>query len=157
MAVSKPILDEAGLIACMAYIDLNPVRANMTDSIENSKYTSIFKRIKQKRNYGLCPMSDELSEKSKDIGKSFVPCNKDDYIELVRETGKIIREDKKGYIKESAILDKLKINKSLWAVLVKSFNSLFKSYAGRVSSLNSLISNNISKRRVDVKNAACFF
>ena len=92
--VSKPILDEAGLIACMAYIDLNPVRANMTDSIENSKYTSIFKRIKQKRNYGLCPMSDELSQKSKDIGKSFVPCNKDDYIKLVRETSKIIREDK---------------------------------------------------------------
>ena len=48
MTVSKPILDEAGLIACMAYIDLNPVRANMTDSIEDSKYTSIVKRIKQK-------------------------------------------------------------------------------------------------------------
>ena len=77
--------------------------------------------------------------------------------ELVRETGKIIREDKKGYIKESEILDKMKVNKSLWAVLIKSFNSLFKSCAGRVSSLNSLITNNICKRRVGVKNAACFF
>lgn len=141
----------------MAYIDLNPVRANMTNSIEDSKYTSIVKRIKQKRNYRLCPMSDEISQQNKDKGKSFVPCNKDDYIELVRETGKIIREDKKGYIKESEILDKMKVNKSLWAVLIKSFNSLFKSCAGRVSSLNSLITNNIYKRRVGVKNAACFF
>ena len=70
MTVSKPILDEAGLIACMAYIDLNPVRANMTDSIEDSKYTSIVKRIKQKRNYGLCPMSDELSQKHKDCNRA---------------------------------------------------------------------------------------
>ena len=45
----------------------------------------------------------------------------------------------------------------MWAKLIQSFNSLFKSYAGRASSINKLIENSACKRRVDIKNAAYFF
>ena len=41
---SGAILDEPALIASMAYVDLNPVRAKITDSIKNSENTSIFER-----------------------------------------------------------------------------------------------------------------
>ena len=43
------VLDEAGLLACMAYVDLNPVRAKTEVSPEDSRYTSGFDRIKARR------------------------------------------------------------------------------------------------------------
>ncbi len=40
------ILDEAALLACAAYVDLNPIRAAMAETLEGSQYTSVQKRIR---------------------------------------------------------------------------------------------------------------
>ena len=40
-----PILDVDALTACMAYVDLNPVRAGLTDSPATSPFTSVFERL----------------------------------------------------------------------------------------------------------------
>ena len=39
------ILDEAMLLACSAYVDLNPIRAAMAETIEQSDFTSAQRRI----------------------------------------------------------------------------------------------------------------
>ena len=39
------ILDEAGLLACAAYVDLNPIRAAMAQTLVESDYTSAQRRI----------------------------------------------------------------------------------------------------------------
>ena len=44
---SQALLNELALIACMSYVDLNPIRANICDSLEDSEYTSIKQRIEQ--------------------------------------------------------------------------------------------------------------
>ena len=44
---SQALLDEAVLAACMAYVDLNLIRAKMADSLKESDFTSIQERIKQ--------------------------------------------------------------------------------------------------------------
>jgi hypothetical protein len=40
------IVDEAGLLACAMYVDLNPVRAAMTDSPEKAIHTSAYDRMR---------------------------------------------------------------------------------------------------------------
>ena len=42
---SQAILDEQGLLTCMAYVDLNPVRAKLAQTLEASDFTSIQERL----------------------------------------------------------------------------------------------------------------
>ena len=42
---AQRIIDEAGLLACSMYVDLNPVRAAMADSPDDSVQTSAYDRI----------------------------------------------------------------------------------------------------------------
>ncbi|QDT02631.1 hypothetical protein K227x_10090 [Rubripirellula lacrimiformis] len=42
---AQVLLDEASLLACAAYVDLNPVRAAIAETPESSKYTGVKERI----------------------------------------------------------------------------------------------------------------
>ena len=46
---SQLLEDEGAVLACMAYVDLNPVRAKMATCLEESRLTSVHDRICAKR------------------------------------------------------------------------------------------------------------
>ncbi len=39
------LLDEAAILACAAYVDLNPIRAALAETIEDSRFTSAYRRV----------------------------------------------------------------------------------------------------------------
>lgn len=100
---SQALLDERALIACMAYVDLNPVRAKMAATPEQSDYTSVTARIRNPDDNGLVPFA-QLGGDS-----SGVPFSFEEYLKLVDWAGRHMRSGKRGAISRQApaILDRL--------------------------------------------------
>ena len=75
----------------MAYVDLNPIRAGMAETPEQSDYTSIQERIQNPTAALLTPFSNE--------GKNHtVPFAYVDYLQLVDWSGRAICAGKAGFI-----------------------------------------------------------
>lgn len=89
---SQALLDERALLACMAYVDLNPIRAAMANTPEQSAFTSVQERIANPQTTRLMAFSNKLDDEDR------IPYPLKDYLELVDWSGRAIRSDKKGYI-----------------------------------------------------------
>lgn len=44
---SRALLDDTAVLSCMAYVDLNPVRAEIADTLQSSDFTSIKERLQK--------------------------------------------------------------------------------------------------------------
>lgn len=119
---SQALLDEKALLGCMAYVDLNPVRADMAATPEMSDYTSIQQRSRAVLNGPstantpkLLPLVDAEHIESDD-SSTICRMRLMDYLELVDATGKALRSDKRGVIDGSAagILDRLGVDQRIW-------------------------------------------
>jgi REP element-mobilizing transposase RayT len=101
---SQALLDARAVLACMAYVDLNPIRAAMARTPENSDYTSIQERILHPKDTSLRPFAEQ-----DDDG---IPFNLKDYLELVDWGGREVKRHKPGYIPAHAppILARLRMN-----------------------------------------------
>jgi REP element-mobilizing transposase RayT len=136
---SQALLDEKALLACMAYVDLNPIRAKMARTPEHSDHTSVKKRYKkavktadpnppEQQVKGLLPFTGYPNN---DLKKG-LPVPLTHYLELVDWTGRIVREDKRGAISTTfpPILDRLNLDQQEWIRLSQSFEKSYKTFAG---------------------------
>ncbi|MES9864936.1 MAG: transposase [Candidatus Thiodiazotropha sp. LLP2] len=144
---SQALLDEKALAACMAYVDLNPVRAGIADTPEQSEHTSIKARTRKlKQNpddsgepetpSGLFPF---IGDPRQDMPKG-LPFRLKDYLELVDWTGRAILENKRGFIAENqpSILERLQIDTKHWLYMTQNFESRFKGLVGMSYSLKAV-------------------
>ncbi|MFI2810772.1 transposase [Microbulbifer sp. JSM ZJ756] len=136
---SQALLDERALAACMAYVDLNPIRARMANTPESSAHTSVKQRITAARD-GIQP--EELmpfAGNPQDPMPAGIPFRLQDYIELVDWSGRCLREGKRGAIDSELppILERLQIDPRHWLYLNRHFESRFKSLVGSAHAVRS--------------------
>ncbi|MGS2720738.1 transposase [Paraglaciecola aestuariivivens] len=129
---SQALLDESAVLACMAYVDLNPIRAKMEKSPETSKHTSIQQRIhaliKGEQPTNLMRfVGNHRPHMPKGIAYNLI-----DYCELVDRTGRCIQKGQAGYIEQqqSPILERLGINAEQWLTLTTEFEQHFHTAVG---------------------------
>ena len=143
---SQALLDEAALAACMAYVDLNPIRACMAKTPEDSEHTSIKLRAEKAQ---AAHSPNHLHQQPKellpfagnprqDMPKG-ITMKLTDYLKLVDATGRIIRDDKRGYISDESakILERLGLDEDRWLSMTQNFENTFSTFAGNEEKLRS--------------------
>ena len=151
---SQALLDETAVLACMAYVDLNPIRAKIAKTPATSDFTSIQRRIKAamkgEQPTSLLPF---VGSERKDMAKGLM-FNAKDYLQLVDDTGRIIRSDKRGSISENSqhLLDRLNIPQENWLKITSEFTKLFKGAVGTLQELDAYCAHSERKRRQGAAN-----
>ena len=131
----------------MAYVDLNPIRATMA---KTSDYTSVQERINP--SFDLSEATKENSDINTHHFSRFtlkplapfdgnissnpqngIPFSFKDYLILVDTTGRIIRDDKRGFIPNTfePILKRLNIDTNEWINNTQEFEKIYQRAFGR--------------------------
>jgi hypothetical protein len=122
----------------MAYVELNPVRAGVVQTPEESECCSITERIDQLTEHHNTNKSNDSSHLLPFVGyprqdsPKGIPMRLQDYLALIDWTGRAIRNDKKGYIEPHLppILERLAIDTKHWLYITQNFESKFKGLVG---------------------------
>ncbi len=136
---SQALLDEAALMTCMAYVDLNPIRANMAKTPEMSKHTSIRERIRQ--HLGKSHQADNILVMDGDNANSQgIPFCFNEYLKLIDWSGRAIRTNKSGSIPPnlSPILKRLHLEPETWMSQVNHFGKRYFRVAGSANKIKTL-------------------
>jgi REP element-mobilizing transposase RayT len=139
---SQALLDEAGLLTAMAYVDLNPIRAGIASTPEEAEFTSIYERIKEwrsaksrsatHRRLKLLPFRDQTR-----VHSPTLPMRFRDYLELIDWSGRRVKQDKAGAIDSRAppILERLNINGDIWTLAMRVRGNVFGRAVGKLDRL----------------------
>ena len=137
---SQALTSEEALLSCMAYVDLNPIRAAMAITPEQSDYTSIQERIKPKFSlqnaiasqtdihdfeFSLKPLL-HFDDVINDQNQNGIPFSFTDYLQLVDWTGRAIVDNKRGSIPDDLppILQRLNLDTKRWLSNATQFEAL---------------------------------
>lgn len=154
---SQALLDEAGLLTAMSYVDLNPVRAGIAATPEESEFTSIYARLQRLRDQS--PTHPPTSERqhrsgqpghlsqppllafsdSADSGCSNIPMRFLDYLQLLDWTGRRRRAGKQDAMKQDlpSILTRLEIEPNWWLQTMRPGGNRFGRAIGGFERLQS--------------------
>lgn len=111
----QALLDEAAVLTCMSYVDLNPIRAGCAENLESSSHTSAVRRISTIQADASAAKAP-LSSLNAAISMAFLPISTEDYLDLIDWTARQTRANKRGSIdaSEPPILRKLGLTEHQW-------------------------------------------
>jgi len=139
------------MLACLAYVDLNPVRAALAKTREDSDYTSIQRRIRilqgasetsadgENAEQDIAPAPTQPPELYPFVGGTRegmpegLPFYLADYLALVNWTGRAVRDGKRGAIADDLppILERIGITREAWLQLAQDFETTFCTWIGQ--------------------------
>jgi len=155
----QALLDDTAVLSCMAYVDLNPIRAGIADSPESSDFTSIQERLgiaidpspapatgsrraspppnTPPDERSLLPFAGRLGAHTPEAA---IPFALADYVQLLEWTGRQVRDDKPGAIPADVppLLERLAIDPGAWLKATRSLESHFATAIGTEAAMASL-------------------
>ncbi|MBL4940722.1 MAG: transposase [Colwellia sp.] len=145
---SQALLDETALLACMVYVDLNPIRAAICETPEQSNFTSIQQRLMtvaqtvnnkltqdKAQPDNLLPFTGYQPHTKQQVG---LPFKLMDYFALVEWTGHCIREDKRDAIPDhiQPLFQRFNVNSDDWLAIITDFNRHYINAAGNMDNMS---------------------
>ncbi len=120
---SQALLDDGAVLACMAYVDLNPIRAKIASSLETSSYTSIRRRLRSITAVASVRVSKlAMVEPEIESVLTSLPCHFYDYVKLLEATAKSKHcNDRRA----QRTIKFCGIRPSQWDRLISNFEDLF--------------------------------
>lgn len=156
------LADEGAVLSCMAYVDLNPVRAGLGEKPEDCPFTAVYRRIEARRGRQrltvletseegnakslldeerhrsraaswLCPV-EQVTVGNRDQAWGL---GEEQYLKLVDFAGRAQLADKPGAIPAelAPILERLELDADQWARTVRRYGSLYWKVAGHAERL----------------------
>ena len=144
---SQALLDDAGLITCMSYVDLNPIRAGLASSLADSEFTSIRQRLAERAVAdGKAPTTPSstaahllrlvpLEGERRTDGSHPLPATLDDYVELLTATASGLRSGESAPNLDPGVrrsLDAVGIDSSNWLDAIRFYHRRFFAMVGCV-------------------------
>ena len=152
------IADEAAALSCSIYIDLNPIRARIAETPEESTFTSVWERLdaetarhqlrETENNEDQISMElvEQLQQRVEDHSWLAPISQKQgglfsidftQYLQLLDWTGRQLRDDKRGKIPDNLapILERVGLNSENWIENTSNFGSRFYRFVGNVESI----------------------
>lgn len=134
----QALCDARSVLAAMAYVDLNPIRAGTADRLDTSTHTSVAERIKKAR-----ADPESLARPMRPIVgglRTSFDMSTADYLQLLDWTGRAYALGKRGRIPEDApaIVTAIDRNACRWAARVAAFGGGWARAAGSAQDLLAL-------------------
>lgn len=116
----QALLDDAAVLGCMVYVDLNPVRAGLVATPEAGLHTSVRRRARTPHS----PLQP-LLPLAASIRSQLLPVTTAQYLALVDWTGRTLHPGKKGAVPTEAppILARLRLRPRQWLIQVPATES----------------------------------
>jgi len=133
---SQSLLDLPAILACMVYVDLNPIRARIAPSPVSSNFTSIQQRIRAFNSHQphpwLCPIDLDSG--------GILHLSTQDYFHLVEQSSRILQSNIAPSTPPplAPFLLRLGSNPHSWPHTISNFGSSFRLAAGSPSNMKAL-------------------
>jgi hypothetical protein len=124
----------AAVLACMAYVDLNPIRAGLAPDLPSSPHTAVQRRLATPEQVD---STTPLLPVAGSVAASAMPASLAEYLELADWTGRIARPDKRGSIAAStpSVLRKLGLAEHQWHAQATGIEQRYWRAVGAVEAL----------------------
>lgn len=134
----QALCDDRAILAAMAYVDLNPIRAGMTDHLDSSAHTSVSKRIVEARSDPMV-LTSRLRPAAGSL-RPAVDLTTAEYLQLLDWTGRQLVPGKRGRIPmhAPAILATIDRDPKRWTTRVAAFGSGWHRAVGSAQDLIAL-------------------